>query len=942
MQKNFILLAILVSTALTMPLSSEAQVREITLWGHVFDKLTHHAVRDSKAVLMTSDSTIIDSITCSYSTGGYYGTDANYHFLIPRKAERYIILVSHPDYEDCYVDFEVRKPGRNTYFDAPWHYLTRKLQQPEADMETLGMGYNLEGVTVKATRVKMVYKNDTIVFDARAFSLPDGSMLDALVRQMPGVELKADGTILVNGEKIDCLTLNGKDFFKGRNKVVLENLPLYTVENVKVYRKSSEKSEWLGHEVEQKDYVMDVHLKREYNEGYMVNAIASGGTEDRYADRLFLMRFTDASQMSGLVSSNNLNESNIPPGEDGDWNPSRNLGNGLNKLTSGAYELSIYDKHKRWDEMLAVMSDHSKKSWETREMEELLSSDGNHVNNSNEKGGNSIYDAAIANRFRWKDMFSPLKVNMVQMVEWKKADSHNYTDKTIMFSADTLNQTTIRESGHQAYEWRFDSKNTVNYKTGWGDDLEVGLSISHRKDSGTDERSFALYDYPMTGQRESVERFSSSPSHYTNVKGNIVYSIHALNRWNYVIAADLSHIHRRNENNHYLGDVPDLENTTAYSAVSRQGGGTLRAYYNNQERDKYTWINVQLNVTYTKNTIRFHSVPLDANARDRYYLPFLYADYVRNTSRQGFELHLQSQTSRADIGEKIPFQYTFDPLYRSFNNPRLRTSHTHALTWKYRTSLPEHQQTLTVNGNFFFSFRQQGTRTAYDQQSGMISTMKDNVDKLSWTVNMEGHFSSPIDKAKRLILDAHTRLNYQRNVDYDIVKYDPSAATSVSEILSSAPLRKVCHWLNTEHLRLSYRNGGFETGLDGDFSYRHTTGGGNSFSTLNVFEYNYGLRLQCQLPWKVHLAADAKIYSRRGFESSFMNKDDFISNASLSRSFFKESVTVKLEAFDIFHQLKSVDYQINSQGRTETWRKTIPSYVMLHLQWRWNHLPKKR
>ena len=38
---------------------------------------------------------------------------------------------------------------------------------------------------------------------------------------------------------------------------------------------------------------------------------------------------------------------------------------------------------------------------------------------------------------------------------------------------------------------------------------------------------------------------------------------------------------------------------------------------------------------------------------------------------------------------------------------------------------------------------------------------------------------------------------------------------------------------------------------------------------------------------------------------------------------------------------RAVDYQINSQGRIETWRKTIPSYVMLHLQWRWNHLPKK-
>ena len=65
-------------------------------------------------------------------------------------------------------------------------------------------------MVVKGTRIKMAYKNDTIVYNASAFQLPDGSMLDALVRQMPGVELKDDGTILVNGEKVDFLTLNGR------------------------------------------------------------------------------------------------------------------------------------------------------------------------------------------------------------------------------------------------------------------------------------------------------------------------------------------------------------------------------------------------------------------------------------------------------------------------------------------------------------------------------------------------------------------------------------------------------------------------------------------------------------------------------------------------------------------------------------------------------------
>ncbi len=73
----------------------------------------------------------------------------------------------------------------------------------------------LNEVVIRPTRIKMVHKNDTIVFDASAFDLPEGSMLDALIRQMPGAKLSDDGVITINGRKVDYLLLNGKDFFKG-------------------------------------------------------------------------------------------------------------------------------------------------------------------------------------------------------------------------------------------------------------------------------------------------------------------------------------------------------------------------------------------------------------------------------------------------------------------------------------------------------------------------------------------------------------------------------------------------------------------------------------------------------------------------------------------------------------------------------------------------------
>ena len=132
---------------------------------------------------------------------------------------------------------------------------------------------------MKATKVKMVYKGDTIIYNADAFNVPEGSMLDGLIKQLPGVELKDNGEIFVNGKKIENLTLNGADFFKGKNKMMLENLPYYTVKNVQVYDKQTPKSKFEGHDVEQKEYTMDVVLKKEYRVGGTV--YVEGGAEQR-------------------------------------------------------------------------------------------------------------------------------------------------------------------------------------------------------------------------------------------------------------------------------------------------------------------------------------------------------------------------------------------------------------------------------------------------------------------------------------------------------------------------------------------------------------------------------------------------------------------------------------------------------------------------------------
>ena len=280
----------------------EKKEKKVYLWGYLSDSFTRAYIPDVKVVVLRSDSSLVDS--AHVENGGYGGFKSSEYYLeVPAKPAKYIIKATHPDYETTYKNYEIKYVARNRDFEVPAIRMKR-IQRSNYDKD----GGSLQEVVVKATKVKMVYKGDTIVFNADAFNIPEGSMLDGLIKQLPGVELKDNGEIYVNGKKIENLTLNGADFFKGKNKMMLENLPYYTVKNVQVFNKRTPKSEFLGRDVEEKEYTMDVVLKKEYRVGGTVNLEAGYGTDDRYKARGFGLRYTDQTRAVLFGGVNNLNE----------------------------------------------------------------------------------------------------------------------------------------------------------------------------------------------------------------------------------------------------------------------------------------------------------------------------------------------------------------------------------------------------------------------------------------------------------------------------------------------------------------------------------------------------------------------------------------------------------------------------------------------------------
>ena len=305
---------------ITIQYKPKADNRKLWLKGKVYDYVTHLELPHSTVRLLTAEGQTIDS--CEAISFMQYGNNppiehSDFAFQVPARPASYVIKASYLGFQTTEMPYTVDNIyRREQQRDLPPVYMKRASKM-------------LKEVVVTATKVQFYYKGDTLVFNADAFELAEGSMLDALVRQLPGIELKEGGRIYHNGKYVDALLLNGKDFFRGDHTIMLDNLPAYTVKNIQIYDKWGEQSEFLGqHVMGDNRYVMDVKLKKEYSIGTLGNAEVGCGTEDRWLARLFALRFSDHSRLAAYATANNLN-GDRKPGESGSWDPQRLQNGGM-------------------------------------------------------------------------------------------------------------------------------------------------------------------------------------------------------------------------------------------------------------------------------------------------------------------------------------------------------------------------------------------------------------------------------------------------------------------------------------------------------------------------------------------------------------------------------------------------------------------------------------
>ena len=204
----------------------------------------------------------------------------------------------------------------------------RYFREREVDMGTIRLQQDehfLQAATITDVGNPMIIKQDTVEFNASSFRVGANDMLRDLIKRMPGMEITEDGKVKFNGQAIDKLTVGGRTFFFDDQSAALNNLPAAIIDKIRVIDRESEATRATGIEDGTREKVLDVALKKEYEQGWFGNIALKGGLETKggdddplrddrgllYSANALVSAYTEKDQVTLIANQQNIDDSNV-------------------------------------------------------------------------------------------------------------------------------------------------------------------------------------------------------------------------------------------------------------------------------------------------------------------------------------------------------------------------------------------------------------------------------------------------------------------------------------------------------------------------------------------------------------------------------------------------------------------------------------------------------
>ena len=928
---------------LLVSIASFAQERLVS--GTIIDRDTKDPVEQVTVQLLKTDST--------YVTGAISNEKGLFHLNAPENG-KYLLKITSVGYKPT-VKCVVIEQDKNLA-------LGNVVVGADAIM--------LKGAVVTAMAQKVTLKEDTFVYNSAAYRTPEGSVVEELVKRLPGAEVSDDGTIKINGKEVKKILVDGKEFMTGDTKTALKNLPTSIIDKIKAYDEKSDLSKVTGIDDGEEQTVLDFNVKKGMNKGLMSNIDLGIGNKDRYSAR----------GMGGYFNSNNHfmlfgNANNTSDRGFGGGGPRRGFGggNGLNasKMLAANYN---YEEKNKFKFNTSLRWNHSDGDvWSRRSSENFMGSSSSFSNSLNQNFSRS--DSWNGNiRLEWMPdtmtniLFRP-------SISWTTNDSRSmglsasFNQDPYQYTEDPLSDEGIEKmdevdaviNRQKSVSLSYSKNNNIRGMLQLNRKLNnKGRNVTLRMDAkytDKDSKSISLQNAHLyLVQNEAgldstyqTNRYNLTPSKDYSYSAQATYSEPLWKATFLQFSYKFTYSYSKSDRSTYDFSKYSFDGISPeYGAWGNYLGrldGELGDYRDDKlsrysEYRNYTH-DIQVMMRFIRQKYNLNFGVMIQPQRSKFIQDYQgkYVDTVRTVTNvsptldfryrfskmSNLRVNYRGTTSQPSISQLLDITDNSDPLNVSMGNPGLKPSFTQNFRLFYNNFVQNHNKGVMTYINFSTTSNSISNKVTYDETTGGRITRPENING-NWNVMGAFMFNCSIDSTGVWNINTDTNLGYNHYVSY--LSLDKSQDSQKNTTQNTT-------W--NERLSLSYRNDWLELSLDGTLAYNHAKNKLQPNSNLDTWQFSYGPSMTLTAPWGTSLNTSLSCSSRRGYSDASMNTDEFVWNAQLSQGFLKgKPLTVMLQFYDLLHQQSTFSRAISSVSRTDTEYNAINSYAMLHVVYRMN------
>ena len=928
---------------LLVSIASFAQERLVS--GAIIDRDTKDPVEQVTVQLLKTDST--------YVTGAISNEKGLFHLNAPENG-KYLLKITSVGYKPT-VKRVVIEQDKNLA-------LGNVVVGADAIM--------LKGAVVTAMAQKVTLKEDTFVYNSAAYRTPEGSVVEELVKRLPGAEVSDDGTIKINGKEVKKILVDGKEFMTGDTKTALKNLPTSIIDKIKAYDEKSDLSKVTGIDDGEEQTVLDFNVKKGMNKGLMSNIDLGIGNKDRYSAR----------GMGGYFNSNNRfmlfgNANNTSDRGFGGGGPRRGFGggNGLNasKMLAANYN---YEEKNKFKFNTSLRWNHSDGDvWSRRSSENFMGSSSSFSNSLNQNFSRS--DSWNGNiRLEWMPdtmtniLFRP-------SISWTTNDSRStgisasYNQNPYQYSDDPLSDEAIEKMNED--DAVVNTQRSVSLNNSKNNNISGMLQLNRKlnnkgrnvtlrmdaKYTDKDSKSISLQNAHLylvqtaagLDSTYQTNRYNLTPSKDYSYSAQATYSEPLWKATFLQFSYKFTYSYSKSDRSTYDFSKYSFDGINPeYGAWGNYLGrldGELCDYRDDKlsrysEYRNYTH-DIQVMMRFVRQKYNLNFGVMIQPQRSKFIQDYQgkYVDTVRTVTNvsptldfryrfskmSNLRVNYRGTTSQPSISQLLDITDNSDPLNISKGNPGLKPSFTQNFRLFYNNFVQNHNKGVMTYINFSTTSNSISNKVTYDETTGGRISRPENING-NWNVMGAFMFNCSIDSAGVWNINTDTNLGYNHYVSY--LSLDKSQDSQKNTTQNTM-------W--NERLSLSYRNDWLELSLDGTLAYNHAKNKLQPNSNLDTWQFSYGPSMTLTAPWGTSLNTSLSCSSRRGYSDASMNTDEFVWNAQLSQGFLKgKPLTVMLQFYDLLHQQSTFSRAISSVSRTDTEYNAINSYAMLHVVYRMN------